>query len=141
MLAELEAAPSIDVDRLRAVLEHITENRAGFRQGTWGVRSPKCGTVHCIAGWTVALEPTYELNWQRDRPGYYWLEYVAKKNEPGALHVRFVAQELLGLTREQANILFDAYNSLFRLWGYASHWTGGAIQRPESVSPRGFCPS
>lgn len=133
-------SPVIDVERLRTVLEHITANRRQFNQMTWGIRTPACGTMFCVAGWTVELAETHEVVWHTDGVGRAWTEFATIIETGESVHIREAGRKLLGFTREQTNVFFDTLSSLYRLWGYASRWTDGAIQRPKHVTPSGLRP-
>lgn len=120
--------PTIDVARLRKELEYVTANRHQWSQGTWLTRTT-CGTVGCLAGNTVlnaGYRPVY-------RPGVCHTTEVEVGD--GVEHVKHVATELLGLTREQSRQLFFVGNSLYRLWHLASRFTDGEIQVAPDVEP------
>lgn len=72
-------------------------NLAGFDYLNW-IEETKCGTIACIAGAAVQFnDPLYYLR-------YLYEDSIGKK-----------AQELLGLTEEQATLLFypfDKYDDL-----------------------------
>ena len=139
---EFEFIPVIDTDRLRIVLEHITAHPNLHGQSAWAVRVPSFGVRHCVAGWTVALDPTYKIDWRVDSLARKtsWAEFAFDIITGDRRHIRSLARDLLGFTNDQANIFFDVTNSRYRLWGYASTWTDGVIQRPSNVTPSGFRP-
>jgi hypothetical protein len=59
-------------------------------------RGLKCGTAYCVAGWIgQQTDSAYKLSW----------------NPPGKLPVDDFAADVLGLTAEQADELFDEDNS------------------------------
>lgn len=118
----------IDVSRLRKELEHITAHRDEWRQSTWLERSPTsaCGTVGCLAG-NTALHAGYEFVWDNRN----WAAFV--ETTDGARPIPEVAQELLGLTDEQASDLFWTGNKLHDLWTLAEIYTGGEITTPDDV--------
>lgn len=135
----------IDVERLRTVLEHITANPELHNQAVWGRRWSRsggaCDTAHCVAGWAVEFDKRFDIRWRNDNlmPTLAVAEYAT--DESGhEHHIRQLAQDLFGFTRSQANVFFDSTNSLYRLWGYASTWTDGLIQRPDHVTPAGLRP-
>lgn len=90
----------MNVELLRKVQAHILEEPKRLDMGAWGVHvnegdgeweAPTCGTVACIAGWTVALSQGlsgYELEDLSD--------------------VSTLASELLGLNGADACALFYA---------------------------------
>lgn len=100
------------------VLEQVTRHPETHDQGSYGMKGYECGTVACIAGWTVILSPTpgVEPVW-RGRPGeehvsgvfmpaeYDTYEYGAY--EDGAWMTQTAAQALLGLDDTDAVDLFD----------------------------------
>jgi hypothetical protein len=81
--------PEVNEPRLRGVLAHIEQDQEHWDQYTYG-----CGTAACLAGWAVALEN----NWTMGQ--------LFTVNQTG-FSIRDRAQELLGLTRDQAHALFS----------------------------------
>lgn len=84
----------INVALLAKVRDHILEEPRRYRQSTWGRRNAlvPCGTAACIAGWAANLGGAFTLEELREGP-----------TETGIL-----AQQLLGLTTAEANILFES---------------------------------
>lgn len=118
----------IDVPRLRKELEYVTAHREQWKQGSW-INRTSCGTVACLAGNTVLNEgcvPAYGS-------GSRAVTSTVITQEGRWLHVADVAAKLLGLTTHQADVLFDASNSLFGLWSIAAHLTDGEIEIPPEV--------
>jgi len=77
--------PVIQADNLRAVLAHIEAHPETWKQSSW-----HCGTSHCFGGWAqiMAGRPASDAS------------------------VRADARKWLGLTRYEADLLFDGYNSI-----------------------------
>lgn len=92
----------VDEPRLREVLGWIELNQKLWSQQSWGAeRSDGCGTTHCVAGWTVALE---------DGEDFVLREMIAPVySRPRTMMGNPVpdrAAELLGLSEWQACRLF-----------------------------------
>lgn len=138
--------PAIDVERLRGVLEFLTAHPNAMTQAFWGVKTlssefPSAYEVwHSPSGWVVALSLWHKIVWVKDskRRGFAWAEFTEVIATGKKRHIRPVARELLGFTREQDNLFSAPSNTLYRLWGYANTWTDGAIQRPDYVTPSGL---
>lgn len=132
---------TINVPELRKQLEYITAHRTEWLQSNWIYRTA-CGTVGCLAGNTVinagyvpvfyggdncttSQVSTHRIRTARDA-------YDA--NDAGELwSVRELASELLGLSDEEAEELFNANNSLHDVWSIAARFTGGEIEVPPDV--------
>ena len=87
--------PELNLPLAKAVLDKIVSEPESHDQGNWAYKT-ECGTVCCIAGWTMLLSGEYEFNdsgYITDHEGYRVGHFMA-----GA--------ELLGLDFEQANNLF-----------------------------------
>lgn len=124
---------AVNVPLLRKVLEHITEHPDEHDQGVWAVTTP-CGTVACLAGHAVAMSGG-EFVWQYPVPAEVRqfgatqsASFVAETGRP----VSHVAQQLLGLSDEEAGDLFHAEN-LDELWLLVDEITDGEIQRPVTM--------
>lgn len=131
---------TVNVDRLRDVLEHVTTCPHTWDQNVWLVPPEDaaveaqpgtdwtCGTTACLAGW-AALRHGYRPSRNDD--------HVVRLDDPDdwgyARFVSDVARELLGLTREQGDLLFAGANALRDLWEYARVFTDGAIEVPDEV--------
>lgn len=105
-------APNVEL--LRKELEFVTNNPDVWDQAHWIIRQP-CGTVACLAGWTVihaGLKPSA------------FNEYLTPK----------LAAHMLGLTRDSANRLFYHGNTLHDLWRIAGELTNGEIKMPLHLS-------
>lgn len=58
----------LDLDPLVRAVQHIDKHPEQWDQKLWLVKKPECGTVGCVAGWTVALHPGLadRLLWKDD---------------------------------------------------------------------------
>lgn len=128
--------PAIDVPRLRKELEYVTNHPEHWRQNQW-LKQTACGTVGCLAGNTVLHaggEPLFGAGGARvDQATYARVELNGVTRN--AVAVSTAARELLGLDRDQADVLFHPLNGLHRLWSLASRFTHGEIQVPPDVEP------
>lgn len=138
--------PVIDVERLRRLLEHLTANPREHDQTMWGQRfhddlGGACRTSYCAAGWAVVLDGRCTIKWRTD-PYMKTFDSAAHAiDQNGEMHtIRNLACNLLGFSYDQGSRFFDSTNSLYRLWGYATVWTDGEIQRPDTVTPSGLRP-
>lgn len=124
---------SIDIERLRDVLEHVTAHPDEHNQTVWAWRAdldialtkmiPHCGTAMCLAGHTVVLAGR-KIDWATaTRSG------EAVRVVDGG-RISDEARKLLGLAYDQAEALFDDGNSLADLWRIAGELTDGAIVSP-----------
>lgn len=88
---------------LRKVQKHINNHPGSFSMLSWSsdingiglVQAAQCGTVHCIGGWAVALDPSTAKALQRQQRRSWW------QNK---------ARRVLGLTAKQAERLFFIEN-------------------------------
>lgn len=101
--------PPLNEKLIACVLEHIKQHPEEWEQGTWldinGCRQDNwCGTVGCFAGWAVALS-TPESQWP-----------------PDTYYIRDRAAELLGITPNEAMLLFRASNTMGRLREYLNQF-------------------
>jgi hypothetical protein len=116
---------TINVPLLRKILEHITAHPAEWNQQNWGLQTD-CGTAFCVAGHAVAMTG-HTLVWRGQM-------LVGVDDGRTAADIRRTAREELGLTGEQAGVLFESDNTLRELWEYASDFTDGEIQVPAEVA-------
>lgn len=106
---------TINVERLRGVREHVLTE--AWRQNRWAIRSEGCGTAFCAAGWAC------HANGDR----FVWQNAARQTRNPGTVNAEEAFQvevdgvrvdifdraaNLLGLTDEQADELFEAHNTL-----------------------------
>lgn len=99
-------AVTLDIERAELVLEHVLAHRNQHSQSAYGYRDPsdpECGTVACLAGWTVLLfSPVGDVTWDPD--GYLHgvlIPGTVRRGDPS-----IAAQRLLGLTSVEAITLF-----------------------------------
>jgi hypothetical protein len=92
-----------NVQLLEKTMQHIKDHPEDHMQSMW-----VCGTSACFAGWASILNGmTFE--------GVEHLSYrIPVRDESGACHslVYLHAQKVLGLTRDEATILFGGCNSI-----------------------------
>lgn len=115
---------TINVPPLRKALEHVTEHPEEHDQTIWARRT-KCGTTGCLAYW-ITVYAGYEARWPNAVTVHTnW----TTANEP----IRDTAAREVGLTRDQADQLFEMGNTIDNLWTLAEAYTDGEITRPESA--------
>ncbi len=85
---EFHTEPVLDEPRMREVLAFLR-----LHPELWNQTHYRCGTTGCLAGWTVALD---------EQKTMFELDHLAW----GYPAIPMRAQELLGLTDEQAHELF-----------------------------------
>lgn len=122
-----------------AVLDHIEDNPRCHDQWSWVSELSDgrgCGTVACVAGWTVVLAGGTLLPTGRvaigipDRP---LLRYEPEAVSLDTDEVASVAMTLLGLDSQRALALFDEYNSVADLRRLVEHYFG---PRPTQAAPQ-----
>jgi hypothetical protein len=104
----------LGITRLQAVKQHILEEPRRLNMFVWGIKTnpelakqfqhlPPCGTVGCIAGWTLLLfgPPIEELTEFRNDDGSF---------ELGGSRIVDQAANLLELDPWEANDLFHVNN-------------------------------
>uniref|UniRef100_UPI003F49756E hypothetical protein n=1 Tax=Pseudonocardia sp. CA-138482 TaxID=3240023 RepID=UPI003F49756E len=111
----------INVPDLRKGLEHVTAHMDEWNQGAWAERS-WCGTKCCLAG-TVTLQAGADLDWG-NREAF---------SLTTGQTIRSFAMQRLGLTEDQAFDLFNANNTLRRLWTLAREFSRGEIDVPDEL--------
>lgn len=100
---------SVNVERLEAVMAHITAHPEQHDQSRWCTRwldgeREECGTTACFAGWTAELFAEGE--------GYsQFNSAVSWRRGQKLIHVQDLATELLGLDGKTRDKLFEANNS------------------------------
>ena len=112
-----------NIQLLRKVLEHVTDHPEEWNQGVWAVRND-CGTAACIAGHTV-LMTGHQVEWVSMSGATE--KAIAVSQGPT---INRVAAHELGLTGYQADVLFNASNTLADLWWLAGQITDGEIATP-----------
>lgn len=122
----LRGGPRVNVALLRKTLEVVEEEavKLGTEECRWDQGSWRCGTGMCFAGWAVHLDGA---KWASE-DGYsdHYDDVVAEPGDnvtsvpwddvtPGVTAVVSVAiraQQILGLTDDEANVLFAASNDI-----------------------------
>lgn len=114
----------VEVALLSKVFDHITAHPDEHNQAEWAVltNASSCGTAMCIAGHAVVMAG-HELYFQGDRAFYVKPPHLDQT-------IAGAAQNSLGLTRRNAEVLFSGGNTLDDLWDIVSAITDGAVQRP-----------
>lgn len=121
-------------EALRAVLTGITTGELNWKQDRWielkHLGEPDCGTSGCVAGWLSM------------RAGGVVRSFGNAVEVDGErLTVRQHAARVLGLSlAERSNqyavsYLFDADNTLHKLWDIAAEITHGAVRCPDDLAP------
>lgn len=104
----------VDIERLNRALAHIEAHPEQHDQGVW-LRKVDCGTAACLAGWVVIQEYP-EAGFVRDRYDigntYSRVDILPEGEAP---LVDEVASQLLGITSDQADALFDESNTIGHL--------------------------
>lgn len=78
----------------RLVLKHVETFPETFDMKTWAVEAP-CGTVACLAGWTLLLHGGYTFkHTPRGMPGFF-------NSEGRQVHAGSEARILLGLDNDE----------------------------------------
>lgn len=80
-----------------------------------------CGTVGCLAGWTAMSH-----GW---RPINHWEAFMYRGGM--VRNADAIAREILGLSGEEANYLFESDNTIQTMWRIANEITNGEIEIPE----------
>jgi hypothetical protein len=119
---------AINEPLLQKTLDHITAHPEEHEQLVWVVRGPTCGTAGCAAGWAVTFAG-HELRFAPvpivSPSG--WTEHAVRVSDGRT--VEYAAREELGLTDEQASLLFSGGNTIHDLWRFAEEWTDGRVRR------------
>ena len=109
---------------MRELKKWIREEPRRYNQGTWGAakkanevidQKPPCGMVACLGGNAVLMRG-YQLVYPREGDRDY-ASGCRLPNKRETLSIEETAQEILGLTWAEAEVLFD---------GEPSNWTGDA---------------
>jgi hypothetical protein len=94
----------VDIERLDAVLEYISEHPEQHSQNLWASKT-HCGTVACLAGWTVILE----------YPGAELEGGSLARVDGVTMIIRDEARDLLGLNTAQEDALFLGAQNIVEL--------------------------
>lgn len=90
-------------DLLRAVARQIREHPETYNQHVWA-----CGTQACIAGWAVLLSGG-RIGSANDTWGESVLDHAFLDDDEVGEHVGDAAERLLGLTADEATVLFAGF--------------------------------
>lgn len=106
--------PERNVALLEATLQQIKDHPDQHFQAVWAIKRD-CGTAMCFAGWANHLSGWQPVDWYT---GVGFGEYArsqifAKDGEE--IFAGHLASRLLGLTTEEADILFHAENTVAML--------------------------
>lgn len=102
-----------NIELFKQINEIISTQPDRHDQGTWESQSSACGTTRCVAGWAVHLTVKADL-FTLDDDGYATTSpevraLAAQQNRGGISKSRSIpriARELLGLTADEATVLF-----------------------------------
>lgn len=93
-----------NIELLEKTMQFIKDNPEKHDQAQW------CGTAQCFAGWATSLEGYTERMYRDGRPSMSYL--VANGRN---VHAAELAAQLLGLTGDEADRLFDGGNTIEHL--------------------------
>lgn len=126
----------INVANLRKTLEHITAHPEEWVQEEWGIQR-SCGTAYCVAGTAIAHLTTHRIHWVPMRVDGAQVSRLGDVTVNGiVIGVVAAARDVLGLDARQAEVLFNASNTLGDLWHFAHRWTRGEIEIPAGMTSR-----
>lgn len=119
---ETEPEPVPNLPLLRKAMEQIQVPGA-WDQTSWmhTDQASECGTAGCVAGWAVTLTDKYELMYQRRDEhdpalsAEMYVEYVKDRDTGEEEFLETAAQRELGLTDDEAELLFMGNNSFREL--------------------------
>lgn len=110
---------------LRRVLAHVEANQDRWHQGAWRIaladldgpedQPERCGTAFCFAGWKCELDG---VTWKQAIPTWSGGDAFGDERDMivmptgGVISAERYARKAFGLTREQADLLFDPENEL-----------------------------
>ena len=115
------ASPEVNVELLGQVMEYITEHPEEHDQKVWAQRT-RTGVVGCVAYHTTRLSGR-ELHWPSQCNG----EARFVQDGENVTPIFVAARDALGLTSQQADVLFDAANDLTGLWSIAGTLSNGHL--------------
>jgi hypothetical protein len=98
--------PERNVELLEETMQYIKDHPELHRQGWWFTKQ-SCGTAACFAGWAVTLKgymPVFDV-------GDWRAEVVALPGDRREFDTPYLAQQLLGLTLNERETLFEASNT------------------------------
>lgn len=114
-----------NIELLTRVRDHIVAHPESHDQNWWGrlgegatvlevdnglfVVEPSCGTAACVAGWACLLngdKPAVSKYYLPDGPDY--VAYSQVQSKSGKYHhIKVRARKLLGISRYEADVLFE----------------------------------
>ena len=99
--------PTMNDDLFDRVIQRIDADPDAFDMTTW-LEERSCGTVGCFAGHTV-LELGYRSSWAG---AGYCIKDDLEGFESYSVNVSEVARNALGLTTDESESLFEAYDEV-----------------------------
>jgi len=139
-------------ERLRNALLDVTLHPERWEQGDWaGLNGPEsrstacasgdgwpCGAVACLAGNVVIREGLVDIDYptsliEVSPVGRALVGFSRRELDDEDVLWASLAQLLLGLSTEQANLLFDSCNDLSKLWELADTYTSGRVRLPAEL--------
>lgn len=133
----------IEARRLAAELRNIVLNPETHNQENWAMATsdPRknsdrtaCGTTGCLAG-NAVINAGYKPDWRKDEVYDYstntfsnqWYASTCIMPNGTSVYIRDTAMDLFGLSSGEARELFEASNSVRRLWELAIRYSDGFI--------------
>jgi hypothetical protein len=113
---------------LRKIFDHWRAHPEQFDQDTWASRDPDGNVTHCVAGWAVALSPECHIAWYTPVKGVSAAEWVYDRDGNHRL-IRDLAEELLGLTYDEARRLFFGTDNFDEAYEFAQEIAARAGER------------
>lgn len=103
-----------DIERLDRALAYIEAHPEQHDQGVW-LKKVDCGTAACLAGWVVVQEYPQAgfVKTAYDYGDRFSMVGINPQDEP--VYVHLTATELLDINGEQADELFNEFNTLQHL--------------------------
>lgn len=117
-MLETQGSPVKDFPLLWKVYDHISEHPEEWRQGYWMTQVYRsCGTAFCFAGHVVHMTVAeYEPAWTLSGVA----SAVLVNGKPHGIDV--LARNALGLSADEATMLFGANNSLSQIRDIIAGW-------------------
>lgn len=125
MYDDTEEPPVPNLPLLRKILAQIDAVPESWVQSTWGLvwnsltgdiiadqrrqsgqARATCGTAYCIAGHVAVLTGWEPSGWSMGEASSYWMDEDGRERR-----VSVIARDALGLTNEEAEMLFHGDNS------------------------------
>lgn len=101
--------PNRNTELLEATMQHINDHPETHQQ-FWWFNQHECGTGGCFAGWTWMIagnQPMQSLVRHEDRT-----LRITDEVDDDITRLRAETTQMLGLTEKEADILFDANNTI-----------------------------